>query len=97
MQVSLDPATVGTLEIDVLPDAAAVTPSVSAVSRPSASTVHLVGQAAPGAAVRLESTPDLSAGNWATLATVTADATGGLTFDDFNATAPRKFYRLAYP
>ena len=34
---------------------------------------------------------------WTTLATVTADASGAFSYDDTAATAPKKFYRVAYP
>ena len=96
VQVSLDPSTVGTLEIDVLPDAAAM--AIASITRTSAGAVHLVGRgAAPGAAVRVESSPDLSAGSWTTLSTGKADAIGTLTFDDNAVAGTKKFYRLVSP
>ncbi len=96
VQVSLDPSTVGTLEIDVLPDAA--TMAVDSITRSPAGAVHLVGRGAtPGATVRVESSPDLSAGNWTALGTGKADATGTVTFDDNAAAGAKKFYRLVSP
>lgn len=95
VQASLDPTTVGTMEIDVLPDTAAL--AMSSITRLPGGTVQLVGHGAPGTAYRIESSPDLSAGSWATLTTATADGTGLFTYDDDAATAKRKFYRAAYP
>ena len=96
VQVSLDPSTVGTLEIDGLPDAAAM--AVDPITRTAAGATHLVGRGAtPGATVRVESSPDLSAGSWTALGTAKADALGTVTFDDSAATGARKFYRPTAP
>lgn len=64
---------------------------------PSApNTIHLQGKGVPSVVNRVESSPDLSPGSFSTLASVSADSTGALQFDDSSAGA-KKFYRLAYP
>lgn len=95
VQVSLDPATVGTLEVDVLPDAAMAV--ISSVSRPAAGTVRLLGTSTPNATLTIQTASDLAAGNWTTLGTATADGNGAFSYQDATATATRKFYRATLP
>ncbi len=96
VQVSLDPSTVGTLEIDVLSDAAAM--AITSITRSPAGVVHLVGRGAtPGANVRVEVSSDLrNAAGWTTLTTLKADSLGAFVYDDAG-TAATKFYRAVSP
>ncbi len=71
--------------------------AVKSVTRPAANTIHLNCLGEPARANRIETSPDLSANSWTTLATVTADGSGAFQYDDTNATGAKKFYRVAYP
>ncbi len=67
------------------------------VTRAAAHTIHLQGRGVPSSLHSLQSSASLSAGSFTTLTSLTPDASGAFTFDDSNATATKKFYRLKYP
>jgi hypothetical protein len=60
-------------------------------------TARLLCTGEPDAPNRIETSPDLSSASWTTLTSVTADADGAFGFDDTQASATEKFYRIAYP
>ncbi len=70
---------------------------IVSVTEPTTNTLHLDCRGVPGVINRIESSPDLSPGSFQTLASVLASSSGVFTYDDTNATPPKKFYRLAYP
>ena len=59
VRVSLDPSTVNTLEIDVLPDSSVPALTLTGIIRSAAGVVHLTGVGVPGGTVRVQSSPSL--------------------------------------
>ncbi len=80
-----------------LPAPPTINLKIVSVSEPTANTLHLDCRGVPGVINRIESSPDLSPGSFQTLVSVLAHADGSFSYDDTNATPPKKFYRVAYP
>lgn len=55
---------------------------------------RLTGTGGTNLQYQVEANPTLSATNWQTIGTATANSTGVFQFDDITATQPRRFYRL---
>ncbi len=80
-----------------LPAAPTINLKIVSITDPATSTIHLDCRGVAGVINRIESSPDLSPGSFQTIASVVADSNGVFTYDDTNATGPKKFYRVAYP
>jgi cyclophilin family peptidyl-prolyl cis-trans isomerase len=64
------------------------------ISRPSPDLTHIQGQGVPGTTYRIESSATPAAATFTLLATVTADASGNISYDHTNP-GQKQFYRLA--
>ena len=90
-------ATTGTVTVTVGP---AATAGGSTVNPPrltpqAGGRMGLKFQGIPGRSYQIQRSPDMAV--WTPLATVTANATGAMTFTDENPPQPNAFYRLALP
>lgn len=66
------------------------------LTRPSADTTHLQGTATPTTSYVLQTSTSPAAAGFANTATLMADASGNIFYDDLNPGA-MKFYRLILP
>ena len=73
-----------------------VVPQIVAVTHPSATTVHIQGRGAANKMYNLQTSSSPAGSGFTTLTSVTADASGNISFNDANAGAT-KYYRLALP
>ena len=72
-----------------------VVPQISALSHPSANTIHLDGIGAVNTTYKLQTSTSLATA-FANLTNVTASSTGIISYNDTSA-GSRKFYRLTIP
>ena len=73
-----------------------VVPQITAVTHPSANTIHLQIHGAASKSYQLQTSASPAASGFTTLTTVTTDSTGSIAFSDASA-GTAKFYRLAIP
>jgi hypothetical protein len=73
-----------------------VVPQITAVTHPSANTVHLQIHGAASKTYQLQTSPSPAASGFTTLTTVTTDTNGNVPYNDASA-GTAKFYRLAIP
>jgi len=73
-----------------------VVPQIVAVTHPNATTVHIQGRGAANKMYNLQTSLSPAGSGFTTLTSVTADASGNISFNDASAGAT-KFYRLALP
>jgi hypothetical protein len=72
-------------------------PQISALTHPSANTIHVAGKGAANVAYQLQSsTTTPAAASFANLTMVTADSSGNISYDD-NSAGTKKFYRFVIP
>jgi hypothetical protein len=87
----------GTITVTVRPAATAggTTGNPPAIKFLTGGHIELKFQGIPRRTYQVQRSTDLSA--WATIATVTADPLGGMTYTDESPPQPSAFYRLAIP
>jgi cyclophilin family peptidyl-prolyl cis-trans isomerase len=73
-----------------------VVPQISALTHPSANTIHVQGVGGASKSYQLQTSSTPAASGFTSLSVVHADANGNIAFDDTNAGA-KKFYRLIIP
>ena len=74
-------------------DAVTTNPPKFTLQENGAITLKFLG--IPGRIYQIQRSTDMS--EWATIASVTANGTGAITFTDDNPPQPNAFYRLALP
>jgi cyclophilin family peptidyl-prolyl cis-trans isomerase len=73
-----------------------VVPQISALTHPSANTVHVQGRGTANSTYQLQMSASPAGNTFTTSVNVTADSTGNISYNDANA-GTKKFYRLAIP
>lgn len=73
-------------------------PQISALTHPSAGTIHIAGKGSANVAYQLQSSASSSpaSAGFTNLAMVTADSNGNMSYDD-NSPGSKKFYRFVIP
>lgn len=70
---------------------------IDSITRLANGSVVLTARGFPNGAHRIQASPDLSAGSFADLGTVTAGADGRFAFHDARPSLSKIYYRIAYP
>lgn len=71
-------------------------PQINTLTHPAANTIHVQGKGSASVVYQLQSASSPAAASFGNLATVTADTSGNISYNDTNAGA-KKFYRFIIP